>query len=127
MARATSGIPGPSSRATTTMPELAPLRTTVKTISPCLAYWTMFRAISEIAVATRVRSLPEKPTSAASSRTRCRAIRMSCSERIGSRVSCSIGHAPGALVQVGQPLFQVEARGHPIEAKAELDHREGDL
>jgi hypothetical protein len=45
----------------------------------------MLRATSEIAVAISVRSVPAKPTLAASSRTACRAVTMSASTRIGIR------------------------------------------
>src|SRR5712692_8682585 len=127
MARATSPMPGPESLATTTMPRLSPSRASARTISPRIAYSTMFLAISEMAVATMVRSLPENPASAANSRPRWRARRMSCSEPIWSRLSSSIAHPPSAPVQDGQPLIEVQAGGDPVEPQSQLDHGESDL
>src|SRR5438445_245463 len=97
------------------------------TISPRTAYSTMLRAISEMAVATTVRSLPENPASAASSRPRWRAVRMSCSEPIGKRFSSSIGDPEASRVQDRQAFLQVQSRVDAVEPKAELHHREGDL
>ena len=65
MARPTSAIPGPSSRATTATPALPFRCTGSTTISPSLAYLRMFRASSEIAVAIMVVSAPPNPPSSA--------------------------------------------------------------
>src|SRR5438093_963616 len=127
MARVTSGIPGPSSVATTTSPRCSPSSTARSVILPRPAYCTMLRAISEMAVARMVRSLPENPTCSASSRPRWRAVRMSCSEPMSRRLSSPIGGPPPIAIEDGQPFLQVEPRRHAVQAEAELDHREGDL
>src|SRR5438105_9960165 len=106
------------------MPRWAPSRMTSNSISPRPAYSTMLRAISEMAVATTVRSLPVKPTCSASSRPRCRAVRMSCSDPIGRRSSSLIGRPFPALLEKCQPFLQVEAGGHAVEPEAQLDHGE---
>src|SRR5712691_7094905 len=87
----------------------------------------MFRAISEMAVATIVSSLPVNPSSAASSRPRWRALRMSCSDRISRRSSSRIRPPPHVTIEDAQPLLQIQRSGHAIESKAELDHSEGNL
>src|SRR2546422_4793644 len=152
-----SGMPGPWSRATRTRPSLPSLLSMPSVSSPFFAYSRMLRASSEIAVAMRVRWLFEKPICWASARPRWRAVTMSTSESIGTRVSSfkeptlTRGAGPPRLrihasprssagsaqirsdlllrppIQERQALFQVERRGHSLERQAELDHREGDL
>src|SRR3989442_529796 len=82
-----SGMPGPWSRATRTRPSLPSSLSMPSVSSPFLAYSRMLRASSEIAVAMRVRWLFEKPICWASARPRWRAVTMSTSESIGTRVS----------------------------------------
>src|SRR5206468_3004286 len=82
-ARATLGIPGPSSRATTMIPRRLFRSMPFRTIRPRSAYRTMLRASSEIAVAISVRSVGRNPSAAASSRPFWRAKTMSTSERTG--------------------------------------------
>src|SRR5215469_3689558 len=84
-----SAIPGPLSRAITTMPCLSVERTSRTMISPCLAYMTILRASSEMAVAIKVRSVEENPSLAASVRPVCRALTISRSDAIGMRVSAA--------------------------------------
>src|SRR5262245_11090385 len=94
----------------------------------------MFRLSSEMAVAMHVRSLPLKPTFSARARPCCRAVTMSPSTRIGTRMSPgtagprSVAMGPALLAhsaQPGQPLLQVQRGGHALEAQAHLDHRKG--
>src|SRR5215472_11205350 len=82
-----SAIPGPLSRAITTMPCLSVDRASRTMISPSLAYMTILRASSEMAVAIKVRSVEENPSLEASVRPICRALTISRSEAIGMRVS----------------------------------------
>src|SRR5438034_215834 len=88
-ARATLGIPGPPSRATTMIPRRLFRSMPFRTIRPRLAYRTMLRASSEIAVAISVRSVGPNPSAAASSRPFWRARTMSASERTGIELSAS--------------------------------------
>ena len=81
MARSTSGMPGPSSTATTTMPLRRPSCTRFSATSPSPGVHAMLRATSEIAVAMRVRSVLEKPSSVASRRPSWRAVTMSSSRQ----------------------------------------------
>src|SRR5256712_4766752 len=141
MARSTSRMPGPWSRATTLKPARPSTSTMPRVSSPCLAYSRMLRASSEMAVAIRVRLLFEKPICWARARPCWRAVTMSWSELIGTRVSSFNGtcprasarsaHIPADLldppVQEGEALLQVEGRGHSLERQAELHHGEGDL
>src|SRR5260370_26291449 len=90
----------------------------------------MLRASSEIAVATRVESISEKPNERASVRPFCRAATMSLSVWMGTRivwftVGQSLCTAFEFLVQVMQPFFQVQGGHHPLEGYAQLDHGEG--
>src|SRR5439155_22996638 len=102
------------------------------TTSPRLACSTMLRATSEMAVATRVRSLPENPAFSANARPCCRAIMMSASEPTGTltSVSASLGTAPspaGSAFQQHQTFFQIE-RGRDIsQIQAQLNHRESNF
>src|SRR5436309_3412983 len=88
----------------------------------------MLRAISEMANATIVCSVLEKPMSAASSRPFCRAVTMSASPWMGT---CS---SPGTIVirgacavQQRHAFFEIERGFHALQPKPELDHGEGDL
>src|SRR5258708_28342709 len=89
----------------------------------------MLRAISEIAVAIRVRSLPENPICDARFRPFCRAATMSPSWVMGTRVSsCDtaniLAHPGGQQVQT---LFEIKSRGDTIERQLKLHHRKGDF
>src|SRR5437879_5993101 len=141
MARSTSRMPGPWSLATTVSP-CRPLSSTMPRVSsPFLAYKRMLRASSEIAVATRVRLLFEKPICWARARPRWRAVTMSWSESIGTRVSSFTEACPrastrcpditgdllGSPIQEREALFEVERGRHPLQRQAELHHGEGDL
>src|SRR4051794_37340461 len=86
----------------------------------------MLRAISEMAVAMMVRSLPAKPIWAARSRPVCRAATISPSRSMGTRVPSGV---TGGLVHQGpqhlEALIEVERGGDTFEREAELDHGEG--
>src|SRR5215472_6863273 len=69
------------------MPCLSDDRASRTMISPSLAYMTILRASSEMAVAIRVRSVEENPSLEASVRPVCRALTISRSDAIGMRVS----------------------------------------
>src|SRR5260370_7637711 len=86
----------------------------------------MLRASSEIAVATRVESISEKPNERASVRPFCRAATMSLSVWMGTRivwftVGQSLCTAFEFLVQVMQPFFQVQGGHHPLAVYPQLD------
>src|SRR5689334_6163981 len=88
----------------------------------------MLRAISEMAVAMIVRSLPEKPTAIASSRPFWRAVTTSPSRSTAIRVSSS-GTVATWREERGEqvePLLEVQRRCHVLERQAQLDHRESD-
>src|SRR5438034_7551371 len=90
----------------------------------------MFRASSEIAVATTARSVEGNPHCAASSRPFWRAATMSESESIDTRTSSamSANFMPRALplaIKVCEALFEVQRGRHALEREAQLDHREG--
>src|SRR5919201_1703312 len=92
----------------------------------------MFRASSEIAVATTARSVEGKPHCAASSRPFWRAATMSESESIATRTSSAmsanfIARAFPLSIQICETLFEVQRRRHALEREAQLDHREGDF
>src|SRR5262252_4440349 len=89
----------------------------------------MLRAISEIAVAMMVSSLPEKPILCASSRPfrRASTISPSC-----AMTTCVASGATGCLVisATAQPraaFFLVERGRNPVEREAELHHGERDV
>src|SRR5690242_15229128 len=108
------------------MPRRVPEATASRTISPVFAYVRMFLATSEIAVAMRVRSVALKPTCAAISRPFWRAVTMSESCPMGTRISLDTAFPPRRrLLEQFQSLFQVERRLDPLEREAELDHGEG--
>src|SRR5712692_4005177 len=141
MALGTSGIPGPSSRATIMMPFRPAFWARLSRISPVLAYSRMLRASSEMAVAITVKSLPSKPNRAARARPSWRAATMSAADRMGTvitdRPMSSPGPASSALgmrragvlqvVEVGEPLLEVEGGGDVLKGEAELDHGKGHL
>src|SRR5207249_7739332 len=131
-------MPGPSSRATMTMPGRPSESSWLRTISPVVAYSMMLRASSEMAVAITVRSLPEKPSAAARARPRCRAVTMSADELMGTTLSARgpasrrglldmAGGGGHLAVQEGQAFLQVEGGGDVLEGESELDHRERHL
>src|SRR6516162_8457767 len=102
------------------------------TISPCLAYIRMLRASSEMTVAIRTWSVAENSSEAAMSRPARRAMTMSASVRIDVSLSLCMrarsdrGPAHGML-QVREPLLEVERRRDAREGESELHHRERDL
>src|SRR5881396_2614713 len=89
----------------------------------------MLRAISEIAVASRVWSVLGMSRPAASARARWRAVTTSASDSIAIRSACSGGTVARLLAGLEQrePLLEVERRLHVLEAHPELDHGEGHL
>src|SRR3989442_7692991 len=94
----------------------------------------MFRASSEIAVATTARSVEGKPHWDANPRPFWRAETMSASESIATRTSSAMsanlisGTLPLPLsIKVGKTLFEIQRRRDPLEREPQLDHREGDL
>src|SRR5882724_6450385 len=88
----------------------------------------MLRATSEIAVATSVRLVPARPACAAMSRPRCRAVTMSESWAIGTRVSAGmVAASPHPAGEQLETLLEVERGGDAVERQAELDHRERDV
>src|SRR5262245_29885412 len=97
-------------------------------ICPCLAWSTILRATSEIAVAISVRSAPEKPSSIAKARPFWRAITMSDAEVIGTRVSLSMGQfSLVRAVKVGKSLFQIQRCANPLQRQPELHHCKRDI
>src|SRR5439155_25519517 len=133
MASETSGIPGPSSSATTSIPRLPWSSTSRRMISPRTAYRTMFRASSEMAVATTARSVEGRPHCDASSRPFWRADTMSTSRSMATRTSSAmsanlmmLGTLPLA-VKVREAFFQIERGRDAFQREPQLDHREGHL
>src|SRR5215218_3931882 len=122
-------MPGPASLATTSIPSRPRRCTTRSAISPLPAYAVMFRATSEIAVASSVRSVLEKPRSEPIARASCRAKTTSASDSIGTRtLSPTATRLPAdLLLQEREPLLEVERRVDVLEVHAQLDHRERDL
>src|SRR6185312_11339714 len=85
----------------------------------------MLRAISEMASAMIVRSVFEKPVSAASSRPFWRAMTTSSSRTIGTRISAAMAWTPiDCLLQIVETFFEIERCGHAVEGKPELHHGE---
>src|SRR5436189_3313179 len=129
-----SGMPGPSSIATTDTPWRSPFWTRLRMISPFLAYIRMLRAISEMAAAMTVCSPLENPATAASARPCCRASTTSTSAAIGSRSSSPtaarlLGFAFeralfGAAIEEREAFFEVEDRRDALQRQAELHHGE---
>src|SRR5690348_1050936 len=119
-------MPGPSSRARTRIPRLVLWFTGDTTISPLLAWVTMLRATSDMAVAIKVRSDPSKPNSSAKARPFWRAVTMSAAELMATRASFSMFQVLlGQPVEIGQPLFQIQGGPHPFQRQAQLHHRKG--
>src|SRR5438128_3751202 len=92
----------------------------------------MFRASSEIAVATTARSVEGNPQCDASSRPFCRAETMSTSRSIDTRTSSAMSAnlIPGALplaIKICDALLEVQGGRHALQREAQLDHREGHL
>src|SRR6266702_1035803 len=88
----------------------------------------MLRATSEMAVATSVCSVIERPLAAASSRPFWRAVTMSPSCSMATLVSPAMAPVPrGAFIHQQETLLQVERRRDPVELQPELHHGEGDL
>src|SRR5215211_7797886 len=88
----------------------------------------MLRATSEMAVAMSVRSVLEKPSSDDSRRPSWRAVTMSASVAIVTRISSATAVLlPGDAVEEGQALLEVEGGVNALEVEPELHHREGDL
>src|SRR5918993_1553299 len=111
------------------MPRRPPSSSTRSAISPSPAYVVMLRATSEIAVASSVRSVLEKPRSAPIVRASWRAVTTSASVRIATRISSAtgVGLPVELLLEEGQPLFEIERRMDVLEVHAQLDHRERHL
>src|SRR3954454_14550262 len=89
----------------------------------------MLRASSEIAVAMSVASPGVKLSAVATERPVWRAVTMSRSDRMGTRISfskCSSARLELAI-QVGHPFFQVESSGDVLHPQSELHHRERDV
>src|SRR6266536_75114 len=99
----------------------------------------MFRASSEIAVATRVAMAGAKPSWAARARPRIRAVTISESDSTLTRVSSatstgfirqlhsasSAGNGPAAAaIEIVETLLKVEGGRDPLERQAHVDHRE---
>src|SRR5712664_1417467 len=138
------------------MPTRAPSLAPANRISPRVAYRTMLRASSEIAVAISVAWVAEYPSSTARSRPRWRAATISRSEVMGT-VICALSKrtpsvmgpllftvtrwltpsafkplashpsALGSAVQVREALLQIERGGHALQADTELGHGKGDF
>src|SRR5215218_5724081 len=89
----------------------------------------MLRAISEIAVASSVRSVLENPSPAPSERASWRAVTTSASVRIATRISSAtdVRLLVELALEERQPLLQVERGVDVLEVHAELDHGERDL
>src|SRR5215208_7589315 len=98
------------------------------TISPPSACTTMFRATSEIAVATSVASVREKPRRAASARPSARAATMSSSDAIATCASSAILiDSSSRIPQHREAFLEVERGVQRVETQLELDHRDGDV
>src|SRR6476469_3784671 len=83
----------------------------------------ILRAISEIAVAIMVRSDPPKPISIARARPFWRAVTISTAELISTWISPSIFFSLlGDLIQVRQPLLQIQRGTNPLQGQSQLYH-----
>src|SRR5215210_8309002 len=88
----------------------------------------MLRATSEMAVAIKVRSVLEKPSSVDSLRPSWRAVTMSSSRAIGTRISSANAVLlPRDAVEKCEPLLEVECGVHAFEVESQLHHRERDF
>src|SRR5579863_2428856 len=87
----------------------------------------MFRASSEIDVATSVASPVEKPSSIASARPFCRAVTISWSELMATRISpaLTVGLSVRVLEflsQVNQAFLQIQRRRNAFQSQPQLNH-----
>src|SRR3954469_18011122 len=90
----------------------------------------MLRAISEIAVASSVWSVPGISSPTASARARWRAVTTSASDSMVIRSACSGANVAGLLavpLEQREALLEVERRLHVLEAHPELHHGERHL
>src|SRR5688500_7719012 len=94
-------------------------------ISPRPACTVMFRAISEIAVATNVASVRVRPMRNAASRPRWRATTVSASDLISTRISASSGRS--SPVEEFKARFEIESCVNSVQPKAELAHGGGNV
>src|SRR3712207_9541646 len=110
-------MPGPLSVATTLTPLRGPRRTVVMQISPRSAYVVMFRAISEIAVASSVRSVPVNPSPEATSRALERATTTPSSDSTGTRISsATVVALLQQRVQVVEALLDIQGAVDALQA-----------
>src|SRR5829696_4867111 len=95
---------------------------------PVPAWMRMLRAASEIAVAIRVASVREKPSSLASARPSARAGTTSSSEAIAIVTSpfCDMA-ASRSVVEQGECFLEIERGLERRQVELELHHRDGDV
>src|SRR5580704_14217 len=122
-----SRIPGPLSEATIEIPCRLEAWTIFKVISPLRAYDTMLRASSEMDVAMSVASPVENPSSMARARPFWRAVTISWSEWMATRISpaltvCLSVRVLEFLSQVSQTFLQVQRRGDAFQCQPQLNH-----
>src|ERR671914_2100161 len=97
-------------------------------IRPRPTWTTIFRAISESAVAINVASVREKPRREASARASARAVTRSASELISTMTSSSINVASvPQLVEHRVGVFEVKRCPQRIEVELELNDRDRDV
>src|SRR5207247_8841989 len=87
----------------------------------------MFRASSEMAVATTARSVERSPHCVANSRPFWRAVTMSASRSMGTRTSSAMSAdlmfgALSLAVKVREALFQVQRGGDSLERQPQFAH-----
>src|SRR5688572_23739098 len=91
----------------------------------------MLRASSEIAVATSVASLAEKPSCSAKMRPCRRAVTTSMSAATATVTSSSGLTAPlfisGFAFEVAEALLEIQRRRDLFQGDAQLNHRESDF
>src|SRR5580704_11311681 len=122
-----SRIPGPLSEAMIEIPCRLEAWTIFKVISPLRAYDTMLRASSEMDVAMSVASPVEKPSSMARARPFWRAVTMSWSELMATRISPALTVRLSVRVleflsQVSQTFLQVQRRRNAFQCQPQLHH-----
>src|SRR5919106_1435499 len=122
-----SGIPGPSSLATTRISATSPVFCVEMVTRPSRAWVRMLRATSEIAVAMSVASVLEKPSSRARRLPSARATTMSRSEAMGTRTSSSIAFPLSPPPEECQPFLQIERGVHPFQGQPQLNQGESHL
>src|SRR5829696_2347501 len=116
-------MPGPASSAITARPRRRSSSIARNTISPCPTCTTMFRAISEIAVAINVASVRLNPSWSASARAWARAETRSSSAP--TRTSSGIRWPSlDEAVEGPDSVVQIECGPQRLEVEAELDHRD---